>query len=468
MLAALLLHAVALAAPPAVQASCPGLTVTASNNGPTCEGAPVTLTASTNASNPSFHWQCLNCGGPAPGVNYDVQTLTVSNFGSTWEVIVTDNANGCTASARTIPQIESRPLISAPLTWCASDGDVVAGIANDDPNNPFGNITWYVNGGVITSGQGTKTITVHPNTDYPNHTDLGFDIAATSAHGCSFPRTGYWNTVTNVRPEQPLFDLQTSPTACSGNTYQATLIPTASIYTLSWTATNATIVFCQQPYTVACFQPNGPGAATIRATYTTTSVPECPRTVSRTIAVGQGPSAAITADTITTCDGEEAVIPITLSGTPPFTIQWADGTTQAGIQGNVTTRTVHPQTDTDYAIASVSDAGGCSGATTARVTVHVSGMPLILTEPRGAIVPPNTSATLTVQAGGADTLFQWYEGPSGDTSHPMGTLTSTFVTPPVTRPASYWVRVINACGFADSAAAMVAPSTAVRRRVAGH
>jgi hypothetical protein len=431
--------------------TCGTLTVTATNNGPTCYGAPVTLTATTNAANPSFHWQCLQCGGPAPGVNYDVQTLTVSNTGSIWEVIVTDNATGQSCSDRTTPQFDASPQISAPLTWCAADGDIVAHIGNEDPNNPYSNITWYVTGGVITSGQGTKSITVHPNSQYPSAVDVGFDIGATDAHGCSFPRTGYWNTSTNVRPEQPLFDLQTSSGACSGDTIQATIVPTTSIDTLSWSATNATLVFCQGPYTTACFQPNGPGPATINATYTTTAAPACPRTVSRTVAVGARPSASMNGGVITACDGDEAVIPVTL----------------AGISGNVTTRTVHPSTNTEYMIASVSDASGCTAMTTAGVSVHVEQTPQIVTEPRSAVVAMNTSATLTVEATSA-TLFQWYQGASGDTSHPMGTLTNTFITPPVTRPASFWVRATNACGFADSAAATVMPSSAVRHRPVRH
>jgi hypothetical protein len=467
MFAALLLHTFAFSAVPATNATCDYLTVTAANNGPTCYGAPVTLTATTNATNPSFHWQCLKCGGPAPGVNYDVQTLTVSNTGSTWEVIVTDSSTGCSTSAQTVPQFDPAPRIAAPLTWCASQGDIVVTIGNDDPTNPFSNITWSVRHGEITSGQGTKTITVHPDVQYPTPVDVAYDIAATNARGCSFPATGYFDTSTNVRPEQPLFDLQAPSSGCRGGVYQATLVPTTSINSLQWSATNATLVFCQQPYTTACFHPDGAGPVTISATYTTTGVPDCPRTVSRTMQVGRTPSATFDAGVITTCSGTDAVIPITLSGTPPFSIRWSDGLTQDGISGSTTARTVRPQTDTDFTIESVSDSS-CTNATPSTVSVHVAEPPLIVSEPESAIVAPNASATLRVESNPGDVRFQWYEGASGDTSHPVGTMSSTFTTPPLTKPASYWVRVMNNCGFSDSATATVMPSSAVRHRPARH
>jgi Ig-like domain-containing protein/PKD domain-containing protein len=372
-----------LAAAPAIAATCPALTVTASNNGPTCQGAPVTLNAATNAAQPSFHWQCLNCGGPAPGVNYDVQSLTVSNLGSTWEVIVTDNANGCVASDRTIPQTFPAPRISAPAQWCASSGDVTATISNADPAHPYTNINWTVTGGTIASGQGTATITVHPNPPlYPGTTTLGYTISASNTAGCSFPAPTP-DTNTTVNPEQPLFDLQAPQSACAGEVSQATLIPTTSIETLAWQAMNASIVFCQQPYTVVCFQPSGNGPATISAIYTTQQAPACPRTVSRVVQQGQS-------------------------------------------------------------------------------------APAIVVEPRGGSVPMRTTDTLTVEATGTGDTYQWYEGTSGDTLHPLGVFTPFFITPPVEWTASYWVRVMNSCGFADSATATVTPINPGRSRAVRH
>lgn len=355
------------------------VTAAAINNGPTCYGAPVTLTATTSAADPSFHWQCLHsCGGPAPGVNYDVQNFTTANTGSTWQVVVTDKANGCSTTAETTPQYDERPRIEAPLSWCAGNGDIVATIGNDD--HAFHDITWYVRNGMITSGQGTKTITVHPNSQYPNSVDVSYDIAATGAGGCSFLMTGYFDTGTNVAPEQPLFDLQAPARACGGEPFAVTLVPSSEVYSVDWTATNATLVSCDGVYT-RCFEAAGPGPATVTASYTTTHS-TCPRTVSRTIEVRQRPA--------------------------------------------------------------------------------------IVRNPEDAIVAMNTPATLTVETTGDDLTFQWYEGRSGDTSHPMSSAGATLITPPVDHPTSFWVRVASSCGFIDSIAATVNVSSPLRHRPARH
>ena len=452
---------------PAQGQTCSNLTAAATNNGPTCSGAPVTLSASTNAANPSFHWQCLHsCGGPAPGVNYDVQNFTTANTGVTWEVVVTDNATGCSTTAVTTPQVDSRPRIAAPLSWCAGNGDITAHIDNNDPSSPFTNITWYVRNGVITTGQGTNSITVHPNSQYPNNVEVGYDISATSAHGCSFPQTGYFDTGTSVSPEQPLFELQAPSNSC-GRQFQATLVPTVQVYSVDWSATNATLVYCPGAYTM-CFHPNGPGPATISATYTTMSDPGCPRTVSRTISAGRQPTATINPGVIAVCAGQDAVIPITLTGTAPFSIQWADGTIQSGIGDTFVTRTVEPLKDATFTILSVTDAN-CTGDTPATVSVQVHDHPLITRNPHDTVVAPNSSATLVVEATGDELSFRWYQGTRGDTSHPMSSsLTGTLVTPPIDKTTSYWVRVMNACGTVDSAAATVAPSTGARRRSSRH
>ena len=57
---------------------------------------------------------------------------------------------------------------------------------------------------------------------------------------------------------------------------------------------------------------------------------------------------------------------------------------------------------------------------------------------------------------GSDPLaYQWYQGSAGDTSTPVGTNSSSYTTPALAAAASYWVRVSNTAGSADSAAAVV-------------
>ena len=79
---------------------------------------------------------------------------------------------------------------------------------------------------------------------------------------------------------------------------------------------------------------------------------------------------------------------------------------------------------------------------------------------RNETVSRGSTATLRAVPGGDGPLrYQWYRGPSGNTRFPIaGATSATFTTPAVTGANPYWVRVTNACGSRDSAAAIVSPS----------
>jgi hypothetical protein len=77
--------------------------------------------------------------------------------------------------------------------------------------------------------------------------------------------------------------------------------------------------------------------------------------------------------------------------------------------------------------------------------------PSIGTQPQSATISGGSSRTLSVTATGTAPLsYQWYIGASGNTSNPIAgaTSSSTTVTPAST--TSYWVRVTNSCGTANS------------------
>lgn len=84
-------------------------------------------------------------------------------------------------------------------------------------------------------------------------------------------------------------------------------------------------------------------------------------------------------------------------------------------------------------------------------------------------LPGNQPASTTADSSGKATLkvvpsgsggfrYQWYQGPSGSTYFPIaGATLPTLITPGVSTPTDFWVRVTNACGSIDSAAATVSP-----------
>jgi len=70
----------------------------------------------------------------------------------------------------------------------------------------------------------------------------------------------------------------------------------------------------------------------------------------------------------------------------------------------------------------------------------------------GGEVPSGGTATLTatVTGGNGTFTYAWFDGSPSDTSHPVGSNSPTFTTPPITSFKSYWVRVSNTCGSVNA------------------
>jgi len=84
--------------------------------------------------------------------------------------------------------------------------------------------------------------------------------------------------------------------------------------------------------------------------------------------------------------------------------------------------------------------------------------PVIATQPASQTISSGQTATLNVVASGPSLVYQWYQGTTGNTSTPAGTNSNSFTTPALTATASYWVRVTNPFGTADSNTAVVTVS----------
>src|SRR4029079_2839850 len=81
--------------------------------------------------------------------------------------------------------------------------------------------------------------------------------------------------------------------------------------------------------------------------------------------------------------------------------------------------------------------------------------PVITTQPASQTVGSGTTVTLTVTTSGtAPFSYEWYQGSTGDISTLVAT-TPSFTTSPITSQISFWVRVKNSCGTADSNTAVI-------------
>lgn len=82
--------------------------------------------------------------------------------------------------------------------------------------------------------------------------------------------------------------------------------------------------------------------------------------------------------------------------------------------------------------------------------------PSITSQPQSTTITSGASATLNVTATGTAPLsYQWYIGSSGNTASPIAGATSSSLIVSPTATTSYWVRVSNSCGSANSASATV-------------
>jgi hypothetical protein len=106
--------------------------------------------------------------------------------------------------------------------------------------------------------------------------------------------------------------------------------------------------------------------------------------------------------------------------------------------------------------ARVSNAVGAANSQAA--TIAVNSPPTITQQPQSQTIMRGEVATLTVEVSGtAPHDYQWYEGPSGTTTSPVpGATAEAFTTPTLRSNKSYWIRVSNAAGAANSQTATIA------------
>jgi len=108
--------------------------------------------------------------------------------------------------------------------------------------------------------------------------------------------------------------------------------------------------------------------------------------------------------------------------------------------------------------------GAATILTSACQAPAVCAAPEVTVQPQSVVVLPGQAATLSVQASGTQPFsYQWYLGAAGDTTVPIASGTGSFTTTVPAGVSSFWVRVSNACGHVDSAAATVAVAHTVHR-----
>ncbi len=163
--------------------------------------------------------------------------------------------------------------------------------------------------------------------------------------------------------------------------------------------------------------------------------------------------------------GATVSLGVSATGTAPLSFQWYDGetgNTANPVPGATTSLlTVGPLNQTRSLWVRVTNACGQADSPAAVVTVEECYPPVFTSQPADTTVLAWQTATLTAAvSGNAPFYYQWYEGPSGDVTLPVsGAIAPVFVTPPLDRTRSFWVRVTNPCGLSESRTVTVTVST---------
>ena len=151
---------------------------------------------------------------------------------------------------------------------------------------------------------------------------------------------------------------------------------------------------------------------------------------------------------------------IVTGGNGTFTYAWFDGSlndTSHPVGTNSPTFTTPSITATkNYWVKVTNNCGNVSAQTTV-APQDTCTPPSVTTQPSSVMILAGGTTTLTVVASGSQILnYQWYQATStADTTKPVGTNSPFFTTPPLTQTTSYWVKVSNTCGFANSNVAVV-------------
>lgn len=209
-------------------------------------------------------------------------------------------------------------------------------------------------------------------------------------------------------------------------------IPGATSTSITITPSSSTDYFVE--VTNAC------GVA-MSATATVTVVPACSTPQITTEPLAQ-----------TIIAGSSIQLSVDASGTAPLTYTWFAGAAPDTSQqlGSGASLTITPTATNSYWVR-VSNACGMVDSDAAMVTVAQScTSPSVSATATPTSITAGQSASLSATASGTAPLtYTWYLGSASDTSQPVGSAPSLSVSP--SQSASYWVRVSNACGFADSA-----------------
>ncbi len=266
-----------------------------------------------------------------------------------------------------------------------------------------------------------------------------YTVTITAPGGCTASHT---TTVTFTAA--PIATITTPATVCAFAPNTATVPSAGAGATYNWTVPGGTILTGAGTNSITY---SAPSSLTISVTVQTSG--GCIGSGSQAVTVNPRPSVTIPA-AIAVCGPQTVSIPVTLTGTGPWTIYWSDGFSQTSATAT-TARSYNATTTVTLGIQTVTDASCTVSVPSPNLLqITVNDAPVITTQPHDTFVPGGSPATFTVVATGA-LHYQWYQQDGNNGSgNPVGTDSASYTLDPVHGNFHVWVVVSNGCGSVES------------------
>ena len=390
-------------------------TLNASNNGPYCEGATITLSANGSGGT-VYAWTGPN-GFTSNVANPTIANSTTANAG-TYNVVLTNPTTGCSAEASTVVAVNAAPAVIASNTGAYCAGQTVLLSANSDATS----FAWSGPNG-YTSALQNPTIANATTANGGSYT-----VVATNANNC----TAQASTVVVVNAN-PTANASNTGAYCEGQTIA---LQTTATGTYAWSGPNGFSSTLQNP-TVANATMSNAGTYTL----VVSNANNCTATASTNVVVNSVP--AVTAsNTGGYCADQTIVLSSVSADATSFAWSGPNGFT-SNLQNPVVENATPANAGTYTVVAT--NASGCTANATTDVTVIAN--PIANASNTGAYCEGQTISLQTTSTG---TYF--WNGPNGFHSNAQN---PTIENATLENAGTYTLSVMNAGGCIASASTTV-------------